>query len=70
MTDFIFLAFIIVVPVIIVKLLDLFLFKKLFKEKNKNDTAQIVSYILTILLIAICKKYIYLLSKCNNAEFN
>lgn len=35
MTDFIFLAFIIVVPVIIVKLLDLFLFKKLFKEKTK-----------------------------------
>ncbi len=36
MTDFIFLAFIIVVPVIIVKLLDLFLFKKLFKEKKQK----------------------------------
>lgn len=54
MIDFIFLVFVIVVPVIVVKLLDLFFFKRLFKNK-KIDNAQLIAYILIILLIAIYK---------------
>ncbi|TCT17393.1 hypothetical protein EDC51_103146 [Bibersteinia trehalosi] len=55
MFDFIFLILIIVIPVVIVKILDLFLFSRLFKEKKQNGNAQIISYILIILLIAIYK---------------
>lgn len=55
--NFINFMLVIVIPVLIVKLLDVVLFKRFFK-REKNDIFQIASYILILLLMVVYKKNI------------
>lgn len=55
--NFINFMLVIVIPVLIVKLLDVVLFKRFFK-REKNAIFQIASYILILLLMVVYKKNI------------
>ncbi|ABY70144.1 hypothetical protein APJL_1592 [Actinobacillus pleuropneumoniae serovar 3 str. JL03] len=55
MKEFIILISIIIIPVIIVKLLDLSIFIRISKNKKQNELYQIICYITIILMITIYK---------------
>lgn len=53
MKEVVFWITIIIAPLFMARLLDIIIFKKISKNEQQNDAYQVVTYVLTLLIIAI-----------------